>query len=241
MSSPPGGIPGGVMPGGSARRICSSCARAAICWANSVVWMPWNRPSSQPTSCAWATLSSASLGTSSSHERQRQPLQLVDQLRGQPVLQLLDRALVDLAEPGPALLIQRGGADLLQQLPDHAADPHHLGWLLDHLHDGALAAAFAVPAVTTYGYAVRADHDDLGALAGFGVAFAHVLSLAPSGQCSNPGCVLSVNWPAGSSRCARPTRSAGAPAPPRPSAAPATRPGRPAPSRSAATHAAGWP
>lgn len=36
-------------PGGSARRIDSSWARAAICWANSVVWIPWKRPSSQPT------------------------------------------------------------------------------------------------------------------------------------------------------------------------------------------------
>ena len=62
--SAPGGT--GIMPGGSARRICSSCARAAICWANSVVWMPWNRPSSQPTSWACATRSSASLGSSSS-------------------------------------------------------------------------------------------------------------------------------------------------------------------------------
>ncbi len=31
-------------------RICSSCTRAAICCANSAVWIPWNRPSSQPTS-----------------------------------------------------------------------------------------------------------------------------------------------------------------------------------------------
>jgi prephenate dehydratase len=56
----------GMAPGGSALRICSSCARAAICCANSVVWMPWNSPSSQPTSCAWATRSSASLGVTSS-------------------------------------------------------------------------------------------------------------------------------------------------------------------------------
>src|SRR5215467_12358649 len=54
------------MPGGRARRICSSWARAAICCANKVVWMPWNNPSSHPTSWAWATRSSASLGASSS-------------------------------------------------------------------------------------------------------------------------------------------------------------------------------
>jgi prephenate dehydratase len=57
---------GGRIPGGSALRICSSCARAAICCANSVVWMPWNSPSSQPTSCAWAIRSSDSLGVVSS-------------------------------------------------------------------------------------------------------------------------------------------------------------------------------
>jgi len=51
-----------MTPGGRARRICSSCARAAICCANRVVWMPWNSPSSQPTSCACAIRSSASLG-----------------------------------------------------------------------------------------------------------------------------------------------------------------------------------
>ncbi len=85
-------------PGGSARRICSSCARAAICCANSVVWMPWNRPSSQPTSCACATRSSASLGVVVP-ERQRQPLKLRDQLGREPVLQLLDGVLVDLLQP----------------------------------------------------------------------------------------------------------------------------------------------
>ena len=55
---------GAIAPGGSAlRRISSSWARAAICWANSAVWMPWNSPSSQPTSWAWAIRSSASEGT----------------------------------------------------------------------------------------------------------------------------------------------------------------------------------
>ena len=34
----------------------------AACWENMAAWMPWNRPSSQPTSWAWATRSSASLG-----------------------------------------------------------------------------------------------------------------------------------------------------------------------------------
>ena len=105
--------------------------------------MPWNRPSSQPTSWAWATRSSASLGSLVLGERQRQPLQLTDELGREPVFEFLDRALVDLFQPGPALLIQWGRPDLFEQLPDHTADPHDLGWLLDHLGDRALTAAFS--------------------------------------------------------------------------------------------------
>jgi len=66
-------------------------------------------------------------------ERQRQAFQLVTQLRGQPVLQFGDRAPVDLPEPLPARLVQRSGPYLLQQLFDHAADPHDLRRLLDQL------------------------------------------------------------------------------------------------------------
>ena len=37
------------------RRISSSWPCAMACWVNSVAWMPWNSPSSQPTSCACAS------------------------------------------------------------------------------------------------------------------------------------------------------------------------------------------
>ena len=40
-------------------------ARAAICWENSAAWIPWNSPSSHPTSWACATRISASVGTPS--------------------------------------------------------------------------------------------------------------------------------------------------------------------------------
>ena len=40
-------------------------------------------------------------------ERQREPLQLLDQLGREALLELLDRAGVDLLEPGPARLVQR--------------------------------------------------------------------------------------------------------------------------------------
>ena len=57
----------------------------------------------------------------------------LDELGRQAVLEFLDRALVDLLQPGPALLVQRRRPDLFQELPDHAADPHDLGRLLNHL------------------------------------------------------------------------------------------------------------
>ena len=114
-------------------------------------------------------------------EGQGQPLQLLDQLRGQAVLEFLDRALVDLAQPGPALLVQWRGPDLVEQLPDHAPDPHDLGGLLDHLHDRPLARVLAFAAVGVHRDAIRADHHNFGALAGLRVAFAHTPSLAPSG------------------------------------------------------------
>ena len=136
--SPPGTAGRARPRAGSWWRIPSSCIRAAICWATSAVWMPWNRPSSQPTSWAWAIRSSASVGVCVA-ERQGDPLQLGDQLGGQALLELGDRAAVDLRQPGPAGLVQRRAPDLLEQLLDHAADPHHLGRLLDQL-DRVLAS-----------------------------------------------------------------------------------------------------
>ena len=139
----------------------SNWARAAICWAKSVVCMPWNSPSSQPTSWAWATLSSASLGgvPLSFGEGQRQPFQLVDQLGRQTVLKLLDGALVDLLEALAAGLVQRSRADLLEQLANHAADAHHLGRLFDQVGDGPLPAL-----LLTLDFLGTHDHDVRSAL-----------------------------------------------------------------------------
>ena len=88
------GPPGGELAAASR----SSCWRAAICWANSVAWMPWNRPSSQPTSWAWAIRSSASVGVLASPKGRRQPGQLVRRSGDSAVGQLRDRRLVDLPQ-----------------------------------------------------------------------------------------------------------------------------------------------
>src|SRR5690606_18222446 len=62
-----------------------------------------------------------------------QPLELLDQLGSQTVLQLLDGAPVDLLEALAAGLVQGGGPHLLEKLADHAADAHDLRRLLDEL------------------------------------------------------------------------------------------------------------
>src|SRR5690606_1443121 len=66
-------------------------------------------------------------------EGQREPLQLVGELRGEAVLQFHDRTPVDLLQPLPAGLVQRRCAYLIQELLDHAADAHHLRRLLHQL------------------------------------------------------------------------------------------------------------
>ena len=135
-SSPGRGWPGAGgcgMPGPSWPRICSSCWRAAICCANSVAWMPWNRPSSQPTSCALAMRSSAPVGAVSGSNGQRQPGQLLLQVGRQRRRQLGDRGVVDLPQALAARLVELGLAHLLEELLDHRADPHHLAGRLHRL------------------------------------------------------------------------------------------------------------
>src|SRR5581483_3693148 len=70
-------------------------------------------------------------------EGQAQPVELLAELRGQTLLQLLDRILVDLAQAVAGGLVQRCRADLLEQLLDHRADAHDLGRLLHHVGEAA--------------------------------------------------------------------------------------------------------
>ena len=94
-------------------------------------------------------------------ERQRQPFELVEQLRRQALLELLDRAPVDLLEPRPAGLVQRRRPHLVEQLLDHAADPHDLGRPRHQVRDrGAFVSARRWLACWGCGLAVRADDHD---------------------------------------------------------------------------------
>jgi hypothetical protein len=92
-------------------------------------------------------------------ERQGDPLQLLPELRRQPLLQLTDRRGMDVAQPVAARVVQRRRADLLEQLLDHGADPHDLRRLLHHLADGQLPVPVAV-AVAPHRH--RADRSSVG-------------------------------------------------------------------------------
>ena len=77
---------------------------------------------------------------------------------GQAVAQLLDRRLVDLAQAGPAGVVERGVPDLVEQLLEHGADPHDLGRMLDRL------------GLALLGFLLGPGRDDLGR---YGRALAH--------------------------------------------------------------------
>ena len=149
-------------PGSALRRISSSWARAAICWANSAVWMPWKTPSSQPTSWAWAIRSSASVGVSPSVNGRVIRSSSSRSSGARPCSSSRIDDCVDVAQPVAARLVEGRRPDLLEQLLDHRADPHDLGRLLDHLAD----VERAVVAVVVLGHRHGADrlpvrpHDD---------------------------------------------------------------------------------
>src|SRR5271157_6382514 len=105
-------------------------------------------------------------------ERQRQPLELIPQLRGQPLFELPDAGRVDLAQPVTAGVVQRGGAHLLEQLLDHRADPHHLGRLLDKVGHRGLVVGGVLLAAGTAGAVDDLDVVVVG-------AGTHVLTCSP--------------------------------------------------------------
>ena len=127
-------------PAAGPRRICSSCARAAICWANSAVWMPWNRPSSQPTSWACAIRSSARTGCRPRRTAAPAGAAPSRSSGARPSSSsLMEFSWISLSRSGG--LVERCGADLFEQLLDHGADPHDLGGLFDHAADRPLLVA----------------------------------------------------------------------------------------------------
>jgi hypothetical protein len=111
-------------------------------------------------------------------ERQAQPLQLLHQLLGEAVLELLYGRLVDLGQPRPALLVERRRAYLFEQLPDHVPDPHHLRGLLDHLR-GGLGLGLAVLLAALHRHASGPDdHHPRRALALVSALFRHAFTSA---------------------------------------------------------------
>ena len=116
-------------PGRPRRRSSSNCALAAACCANIAAWIPWNRPSSQPTSWAWAIRISDSLGTVVDRRGERGELLL--EIRRGSTAQFLDRALIHVRQPLASRLVQRRLPGLLEQLADHARDPEQLRRLGD--------------------------------------------------------------------------------------------------------------
>ena len=78
----------GPAPASPRRRSSSNCARADACWANIAAWIPWNSPSSQPTSWACATRISDSVGHPL--ERRRELRELLLQVLREHASQLGD-------------------------------------------------------------------------------------------------------------------------------------------------------
>ena len=136
----------------------------------------------------------------------------------------LMEACVDLLEPLPARLVEGRGLHLLEQLADHAADPHHLGRLLDQLGDAALALPSPRPSppAASGGRALRRgdgadrltvgpDHDHLllatlGGAGAVGCAGSGLLMAPPYDAPGGGGRPERRGWrsqrSAGSSRCA---------------------------------------
>ena len=76
----------------------------------------------------------------------------------------------------PAGLVERGRPHLLQQLLDHAADPHHLGRLLDQARRVLALRRRRRPSVDgAHRPAVRADHHDRAGLIGLRLALLRVV------------------------------------------------------------------
>jgi len=107
-------------------RISSNCCCACICWVNSVAWMPWKRPSSQPTSCR---LRDPELGVARGLARERSVTSLSSRFRSSERMSwsFLDRALVDLLERPAAGVVERREPGLVEQRAHHRRDADQLG------------------------------------------------------------------------------------------------------------------
>ena len=150
--------------------------------------MPWKSPSSQPTSCACAIRSSASDGTESSVNGSVSRSSSSRSSGRQPVLQLTDAGLVDLAQPVAAGVVERCGPHLLEQLLDHRADPHHLRRLLDQIGQRLAVGVLVGPAC-----GIAADDFDV-VVVGVGTSFRSAFpSLRAPAPFVDPGLAVVVD------------------------------------------------
>ena len=95
--------------------------------------MPWNNPSNQPTSWAWAIRSSASLGVESSANGRVMRRSSSTSSGARPCSNSrIDRSWISASRRPPGV-VERRRPDFFQQLFDHTADPHDLGGLLNVL------------------------------------------------------------------------------------------------------------
>ena len=115
--------PGRSRAGGASPRTAPAPPPAGV---NSVAWMPWNSPSSQPTSCACASRSSDSLGVSLG-ERQRRPRRAPGGGRGRARPRARGATLVDLAQAPAAGVVERRAAHLVEHVAHHRRDADQLG------------------------------------------------------------------------------------------------------------------
>src|SRR5881394_1188719 len=104
---------------------------------------------------------------------------------------------MDVAQPRPARIVERRRTDLVEQLLDHAADPHDLVRPAHHLADlqGGGLVVLVGHTVRRHGEPVGADDDDAWfALVRLSLGHASSLATAPPALCGWVLVPLSGGW-----------------------------------------------
>ena len=104
--------------------ISLSCCWAMACWVKRVAWIPWKRPSSQPTSWACAMRSSDSLGVSEVNGRTTSSSSFWSSGDSTPSSSRSDFSWISRRARRPAS--SSGAADLFEHPPHHRGDADEL-------------------------------------------------------------------------------------------------------------------